>query len=500
MTNTAPASFPKSVTLHKPSRMRDAPTVGASSTRSSHLRFALVATDLAASALAWLIAFRARAAVGTSPQRLSLVAAIAGATVCLLASQELYLGRVCRLRGVEFRRLARVSVLVALAVGVVLRELPAVVVAQGAVLSFLALGGGRTVYASWLRHERRRGRFNRPVLIVGDNEEGLGLERLFAGHPELGFVAVGVVGPDEVTSSLATYHADSVVLAATALEGTVLNKLTRELVDSGVHVHLSAGLTSIAHNRLRPTPMAHEPIFYVEPGKNSPWQEAVRRTFDVVGAALALLLTVPILLAAAVAIKLEDRGPVLFRQQRIGRGGRPFTLYKLRTMVPSAEGLLPLLQDVNQRTGPLFKADRDPRVTRVGHFLRAASIDELPQLFNVLLGTMSLVGPRPALASEVAQFDDELLSRHDIRPGITGLWQVEGRNDASFDSYRTLDLFYLRNRTLRLDLGILSATVAALVAHAVRDLRCNSPKRSYLSIRSVASLPGGGSSAHARRR
>lgn len=196
-----------------------------------------------------------------------------------------------------------------------------------------------------------------------------------------------------------------------------------------------------------------------------------KRGMDVVLASVMLVLALPVLLAAAIAVKMHDRGPVLFCQHRVGRDGKRFRLYKLRSMVPGAEDLQAPLRAENRRDGPLFKLAHDPRVTRVGHFLRAASIDELPQLVNVLRGDMSLVGPRPALPDEVLQFDDELLQRLHLLPGITGLWQVEARDDPSFESYRHHDLHYLEHWSLALDVRILLTTVGVVVRRSLRALR-----------------------------
>jgi lipopolysaccharide/colanic/teichoic acid biosynthesis glycosyltransferase len=178
-----------------------------------------------------------------------------------------------------------------------------------------------------------------------------------------------------------------------------------------------------------------------------------------------------VLAVAAILIKARDRGPVFFRQTRIGRDGEPFTVLKLRTMCADAEARLEEVKALNERSGPLFKMEHDPRVTPVGRILRATSIDELPQLFNVLSGRMSLVGPRPALPDEVATFDAELLGRLQVRPGITGLWQVEARDNPSFDSYRRLDLFYVENWSLLLDIVVLIDTVPAVIERAVTVLR-----------------------------
>jgi lipopolysaccharide/colanic/teichoic acid biosynthesis glycosyltransferase len=235
-----------------------------------------------------------------------------------------------------------------------------------------------------------------------------------------------------------------------------------------VHVQLSNGLWGIDHQRLRPVPLAHEPFVYVEPPALRRGQRVVKRAVDVTVSAVLLVVSAPVLLAAMAAVRLQDGGRAIFRQVRVGQDGRPFTLFKLRTMVPNAEQQLVDVTSVNQRAGgPLFKADHDPRRTRVGRVLEQTSLDELPQLLNVLRGDMSLVGPRPALPHEVAEFDDELLGRHRVQPGITGLWQVEARDKPDFEIYRRLDLFYVENWSIGLDLAIMLSTVCSVLGRLV---------------------------------
>jgi lipopolysaccharide/colanic/teichoic acid biosynthesis glycosyltransferase len=238
-----------------------------------------------------------------------------------------------------------------------------------------------------------------------------------------------------------------------------------------MHVQLSAGLHGVTHRRLRPFPLSHEPMFYVEPGIPSRGTLIVKRAVDIVLATFVGLVSLPVIAISSFAIKCDSRGPVLYRQERIGRLGKPFTCYKLRTMRPGSDARLVEVSERNMRVdSPLFKDPLDPRRTRVGRLLEGMSIDELPQLWNVLRGDMSLVGPRPALAHEVAQFDDEFLARHDVRPGITGLWQVEGRDNPYFRPYRRLDLVYVENLSLWLDLAVLSITVQIVLVRAVQRL------------------------------
>lgn len=182
-------------------------------------------------------------------------------------------------------------------------------------------------------------------------------------------------------------------------------------------------------------------------------------------AGLLLIVLIPVLLLVALAIKLDSRGPVFFRQTRVGRGGRHFRLWKFRSMVVNAEALHPGAGGSDaDASGVLFKARKDPRVTRVGGVLRRLSLDELPQLFNVLSGGMSLVGPRPALPREVAQYPPRMYRRLAVRPGITGLWQVSGRSDLSWEDTVHLDTYYAEHRTLFLDLKILARTPVAVFA------------------------------------
>jgi exopolysaccharide biosynthesis polyprenyl glycosylphosphotransferase len=191
---------------------------------------------------------------------------------------------------------------------------------------------------------------------------------------------------------------------------------------------------------------------------------AVKRLVDVAGAAVGLLVTSPLLLCIAVVIKCTSPGPIFYRWQVVGRHGRPFTSYKFRTMVVNADALKPQLESANEMRGPVFKLRNDPRVTPLGRVLRRYSLDELPQLWSVLIGDMSLVGPRPPLQSEYAQFTESQKQKLAVKPGITCLWQVQGRNDISdFDEWLRLDLEYIRNWSLLLDTRILLQTIPAVL-------------------------------------
>ena len=191
---------------------------------------------------------------------------------------------------------------------------------------------------------------------------------------------------------------------------------------------------------------------------------AGKRMFDLLGATLALVLSAPVLLLAALAIKLESRGPVFYKSTRIGRGGRPFTFYKLRSMVNGADRHRHHLTHLNEADGPVFKICNDPRVTRVGRFLRSSSIDEIPQFFHVLSGEMSMVGPRPPIPEEVAQYEPWQMRRLDVRPGLTCLWQISGRSRIGFQEWMRLDLEYIKHQSVLLDLKILLRTIPAVLS------------------------------------
>ncbi|MDQ2833072.1 MAG: sugar transferase [Acidobacteriota bacterium] len=190
----------------------------------------------------------------------------------------------------------------------------------------------------------------------------------------------------------------------------------------------------------------------------------VKRVLDISVAAIALVVASPVMLAIALAVRMDSEGPIFYRAQRIGRKGRPFSCFKFRTMVRNADKLKADLEHMNERDGVLFKIAKDPRVTQVGSVLRKYSLDELPQFYNVLKGDMSLVGPRPPMAAEVEQYDLAHLRRLDVLPGITGLWQVEARQDPSFDSYISLDTAYVENWNLMMDLRILARTVGVVLS------------------------------------
>lgn len=343
-------------------------------------------------------------------------------------------------------------------------------------IGFIVFVLWRSIFRAYLNAERRRGRYTSRVAVVGTGRQANDLSRLFLVHPELGMRVTAVIGGEREAKASAMGHlwrgtyeharevlgrtnVDVVVLCTAELDRWLVNDLSAEARARGRTIFVDPGLSGIDFKRVHTTSLGYQPLLEMSAPSLSGLQAGVKRAFDVTVAGLVAILTAPVLGIVALLVKLEDRGPVLFHQERIGRDGKPFRMLKFRTMVVDAEARLAELVANNERRGPLFKMEQDPRITRIGRFLRATSLDELPQLFNVLGGTMSLVGPRPALAREVAEFPEELNARHRVRPGITGLWQVEARDNPSFEAYLRLDLFYVQNWSLPLDLIILLGTV-----------------------------------------
>jgi exopolysaccharide biosynthesis polyprenyl glycosylphosphotransferase len=261
------------------------------------------------------------------------------------------------------------------------------------------------------------------------------------------------------------WRADLVVVSpGPGLTPDAFRRLTWSLERTKVAIGVSGVLDSVAPHRITPGGIERTAILDVRPPRPSRVVRGLKAVCDRVGGVALLVAVSPVLLAMAVAVKLNSPGPAFFAQTRIGRGGRPFKVYKMRTMVQDADRIKPALTEANEFDSVLFKMKRDPRVTRTGQFLRRSSLDELPQLFNVVRGDMSLIGPRPFLAEEVARMDDDTLRRHVVQPGITGLWQVSGRSDLAWDESAALDTYYADNWSLTGDLAIGFRTVKAVVA------------------------------------
>jgi exopolysaccharide biosynthesis polyprenyl glycosylphosphotransferase len=360
-------------------------------------------------------------------------------------------------------------------------------VASGAAALLLILGL-RWRFSRWLKEQRATRRYLRTVVLVGTDGEAVAISRMLRDEPELGYRVGAVVGEScedpnwselphspnvaDLVGLARQVGASGVMIVDASLRLRDAAVALQAALDAGLHVQLWPAVPGVISRRVRFAPISGLPVLYVERSRPAAWQLALKRLMDVVVAVVLFPLVAPILLAAAIAIRLEDGGRVLYRHAVVGRDGRPIEVLKLRTMVPNAAALLDDLTSLNERRGgPLFKASNDPRVTRVGRLLRATSIDELPQLWDVLAGRMSLVGPRFSLPHEAAQFDEDHLRRTRMRPGMTGLWQTEARDNPSFSAYRRLDLMYVDNWSLGLDVAILANTAYAVVVRAAGVIR-----------------------------
>lgn len=399
-------------------------------------------------------------------------------TLFWLEGMGLYRARVLTIRSDEWRRLAQSGALAfasTIVVGFIVAEaLPRVWTITTAIATTAALTVNREVWRHRFKKLRGSGKLQRRTVLVGANPEAGMLAEMLAEDPSLGYQLVHKVDPTdfarsellttEVLSSVARHGATTALISGAGVEVAALNRLCRDLVEAGVHVELSMSLIDIMHRRLTVRPLGRFPVAYLEPVHRSGWRQMAKRIFDVVTSVMLLTLLSPLLLAVAAGVKLTSTGPVIFRQARVGRDARSFDMLKFRSMVEDAEDQLEgLRQDADDTGNPLFKMRQDPRITRIGRLIRRTSIDELPQLLNVIRGEMSLVGPRPALRGEMENWSPELYGRLRVQPGITGLWQVSGRAEASFDEYTRLDLYYVDNWSLAADLQILGRTAMAVV-------------------------------------
>ncbi len=331
-----------------------------------------------------------------------------------------------------------------------------------------------------LHQQRREGACLQRVLVVGRERSVAELIRTVRREPHAGFAVVAacvdhargdtiegvpVLGDSEaILSALVTTGADTIAVTAwSEVSQTDLRRLSWDLEGSGVSLLVAPRLTDVSGPRIHIQPVAGLPLINVEEPEFTGVRRFAKSAFDRLGAFLALVLLSPLLLGLALAVRLTSRGPILFRQTRVGRHGETFVMHKFRSMYVDAEARLTELREQNESDGLLFKMKDDPRVTPVGRWMRRLSLDELPQLIDVLIGRMSLVGPRPPLPSEVAQYPLDVRRRLIVKPGITGLWQVSGRSDLSWDESVRLDLYYVENWSLPLDLTILTKTVLAVV-------------------------------------
>jgi len=340
-------------------------------------------------------------------------------------------------------------------------------------MMFIGLALERRAFRILARAVRRHGHNIRNVVLVGRDESGFDLASRLARRADLGYSIESVVDVDahdeagaleQVTTLLETRPIDEVFIT---LPLDAHPALIRDVVsvceEQGVTIRVLSSLVDLVRARAQLDEIDGRPVISIFSGPPDSMLLAVKRLMDVTVSALALIVSAPVCLLVAFAIKLDSPGPVLFVQERVGLGGRRFQFFKFRTMVPDAEQKQAALERLNEADGPVFKIRKDPRITRVGRVIRQLSLDELPQFLNVLRGDMSLVGPRPLPVRDVLRIDSRAHKRRfSVKPGITCLWQVYGRVP-SFDEWIKTDMEYIDNWSLGLDLKILAKTIPAVL-------------------------------------
>jgi len=344
---------------------------------------------------------------------------------------------------------------------------------------FLSLARAATYY--FFHSIRRRGLNYRSVLVVGTGERARNFIHTIRDHAEWGLTAVGFVDVDpasvgkrmmgldvlgtidEIPDLLTTRQVDEIVCVGPKSWHGHIEKIVQQCEDIGVTVRIACDFYKVKHSRVDFESLGQWPLLTISPPPHYGELYVIKRACDIVVSLVLLVLTSPLLVLISLAIKLTSRGPVFFKQIRCGMNGRKFNLLKFRTMVTGADRLKEKLSHVNEMSGPVFKASNDPRITPVGRFLRKYSLDEFPQFINVLKGDMSIVGPRPPVPSEVGQYEYGQRRRLSVNPGITCLWQVNGRNKVGFSDWVKLDLEYIDRWSLWLDLKIILKTIPAVL-------------------------------------
>jgi len=344
---------------------------------------------------------------------------------------------------------------------------------------------GRQACRVIIGNMRASGCLQRPTLIVGSSGDAARFARVIQRDSRTGMRLIGclaatqgalddlpseivenvpVIGyAGELTQRLVETGADTLVIVSPDFDHDVLSRMLSEVRLIPVSVHISSGLFEVLASRVLVRELNGVPVMVVRGGMLTHSQMLLKRAFDVVISSVGILVGMPVWLVVMAAIKLDSRGPVFYLQRRVGHKGEPFRMFKFRSMLVDAEERLADLQGTNEADGPLFKMKADPRITRVGQWLRKYSIDEFPQLLNVIVGDMSLVGPRPPLPCEVDLYEGHHWKRLETLPGMTGLWQVSGRSDLSFEEMVRLDVFYIENWSMAFDFTILLRTIPAVV-------------------------------------
>jgi len=352
-------------------------------------------------------------------------------------------------------------------------------------LGVVTLIFSRWMWRQWLGVMRERGEFSSKVLLVGSAESASVIARELARHTAAGYRVVGAcvtqgsalmthlpgstvpvyAGADQALMTMRDLGADTVIITSSdEMDPERVKRLSWGLTPGAEHLVVAPSLIDIGGPRIRTRPVASLPLIHVETPKFEGRKLLAKRVFDLLASAVLLVLLSPVLVAVAIAVKVSSPGPVFFAQERVGIKGKPFKMLKFRSMVIDAEARLAALQAQRDAGNTvMFKMKDDPRVTPIGRVLRRYSLDELPQIINVLVGSMSLVGPRPPLPREVEAYDHHVNRRFLVKPGITGLWQVSGRSSLPWEETVRLDLYYVENWSLTGDIVILWRTVKAVL-------------------------------------
>lgn len=476
------------------SRLRGEGTDARRAWRGHYVR-AVVLADLlcavVAASVGYLVRFSPATPVELAYARASIVMALVLPVVWVLAMlvARAYEERFLWVGVEEFQRVTAAAVLMLATVGTVSWAFR-LEVARGFVVLALPLAtvltlGARYAARARLHRSRAHGRHQQTVVIVGHRNGVAHLRRRIEEQAGLGYRVIGCCLPgavagegplaeefdglpvlgglDDVIELVRRFEIDTVaVLSCPELDGASLRRLGWELESTEAELLLAPAVTEIAGPRVRIRPISGLPLLHMERPEFRGVRRVTKDAVDRVVAAVLILAVLPVLLAIAVAVKTTSRGPVLFRHERVGREGTAFRVLKFRSMVVGAEQRLDGLLDSSEGNDVQFKMRRDPRVTPVGQVLRRYSLDELPQLFNVLGGSMSLVGPRPHITREVERYGYAMRRRLLVKPGITGLWQVSGRSDLSWDESVSIDVRYVENWSLMSDVMILAKTVRAV--------------------------------------
>jgi exopolysaccharide biosynthesis polyprenyl glycosylphosphotransferase len=346
----------------------------------------------------------------------------------------------------------------------------------------LVVGSGRALYRALQGMLHRKGIGVSRVLVVGDSDAGKMVMQSIMNRPDLGFQLAGFVHHQaearvrdfgrfralgtvaDVPGLIDAGTIDEVVIALPSSEHEQVWPILHLCERRGVDIKLIPDLFELSLSRVHVESVGGIPLLDVRERPLRSLARAVKRVLDLLIGGIGLLLALPVLSVLALLICLESRGPAFLRQDRVGLNGRRFSCFKLRTMRTDAEELRESLDEMNETDGPLFKMRDDPRRTRMGRRIRRLSLDELPQLWNVVKGDMSVVGPRPPLPREVADYDAWHMRRLEVKPGMTGIWQVSGRSDLHFDEMVMMDIYYVDNWSLALDLKIMLRTILPVLA------------------------------------